>query len=148
MTIYKCGSCGFHDPMQQVCQLTRSQGWNPQDYCSKHKPITDLACDKCGTPVLSPIIDDRRILCPNCNAKLNSCFFCSWNKGCAFDENTTLPKTVQQQIQHGPQIFITEVRNPELEKITCYQCKCYDHENSVCSRNVGNYCKNYLEEEL
>lgn len=143
----KCGTCGFHDPRQQGCQLTKTLGWSPQDYCSKHKPITGLTCDKCGAPIQTPIIDEQYILCPECNNKFNTCFFCSWNKGCAFDEDATLPKTVQQRIQNGSQIFITEVRNPDLEKITCHECKCYDHENSVCSRSVSNYCKNYKGEE-
>lgn len=145
--IYKCRTCGFYDSKQLVCQLTRSQGWNPQDYCSKHQQKTDITCDKCGHSVQASIIDDSRILCPECNQKLNTCFFCSWINHCAFDEDVTLPKTVQQKIQNGSQIFITEVRNPELEKKTCHQCKCYDTENSVCTRNIGNYCKNYEEEK-
>ena len=86
---------------------------------------------------------DNDYVCDDCLNRLGTCAVCEYQNTCDFETNpSTLPKIVQKVIRQGNAQMMTQVRNPEREKITCAAgCKCYD-KTYGCSRQDG-LCVNY-----
>lgn len=105
-----------------------------------------MQCETCGRPTeqqfLCPDGDMWHILCPNCASQLNTCAFCKKVNTCSFETDPSpLPKMIQKEFRQGPMITVTEIMNPERQKITCQNgCLCYSEEWG-CMRQF-HWCKN------
>lgn len=136
--------CGFADLKANKCSLT-GMNIKPEDcHCSNYRSKV-YKCGRCGTLLLNEIIDianpeNPHFLCDKCAPLLNTCVACKHSRKCAFDDDPSPNKIVQQQIQHGMMTQIIQIRNPEIVEKTCKAgCPCYDPENE-CMRQF-NYCE-------
>ena len=142
---HKCNTCALLEKNNNICPVLRMEVNPNEDFCSKHIKNAHV-CEACGridlTPVLVPEGEDIfHTLCRNCFPALNTCSFCLNSRDCLFETDPSpLPKIIQQQIQNGPMITVTTVKNPSRIEITCKNgCPCYDPEND-CMRQF-NYCE-------
>ena len=143
--IRKCGTCGLFNPQESTCPVLKMQVDPDKDFCSKHQ--TNLhTCETCGRIILKPIFvpegeDTYHKICGQCFGQHKTCAFCREVNSCAFETDPSpLPKLIQQQIQNGPTIIVTTVKNPERVRVTCQKgCPCYNPEND-CMRQF-NYCE-------
>ena len=142
-----CDTCGFRDADRNICLLRQIKIDPINDFCSNHKSHV-LYCEKCHNLIFEkPHFvmdgpDKHHILCHRCAAALSSCLFCNHCSTCDFETNPSpLPKIVQKQIQRGPIITVTNIKNPDRIAITCKNgCPCYHPENG-CMRQFY-YCGN------
>lgn len=138
-----CGKCALRNDQQKICQLTNLP-YESGDLACKHFCKTIPQCGTCQRrfPSLKTIMDNDYV-CDDCLNRLGTCAVCEYQNTCDFETNpSTLPKIVQKVIRQGNAQMMTQVRNPEREKITCAAgCKCYD-KTYGCSRQDG-LCVNY-----
>lgn len=144
-----CKTCGFLDPRQNVCLLTRLQVQPNKDFCSRHQEEVDK-CDFCGSPVINPYIylnEGQKIfsVCPSCKDKFSTCGTCQCKQDCAFAADKSMPDMVQKQIRQGNMVSVMTVMNPQkIEKHCKTGCVCFS-EDFGCLKENGT-CGNYKGE--
>lgn len=146
-----CGNCAMADFQRNQCRLL-GHSIGREDFCSKFT-TSILTCDNCGRPMPTNVSilcetstpGEYKNLCLNCYNLLNTCHTCENNRSCAFQEdNSGIPKVIQQQVRQGPMTVINQVMNPDLVNITCRNgCACFNEETGCCRGN--SYCDKYSE---
>lgn len=135
-----CGRCA----LGSFCGI---RGQLNLDYCSLFTKELEY-CDECGSPIIknkkSLILGDR-IICSECQKKLNTCAYCANAVLCSFEQDQSpLPKFVQKNIQRGPAMMQMNIKNPDRISITCKKgCSCWNGEE--CTREFTNWCEKYRE---
>lgn len=142
-----CGECALRAQNGVQCMLD-GRAISAEDFCSKFQKELHK-CSICGrpigtTPILEVVNDSVYETCPVCQKMFGTCQTCDRAATCDFETNPSpLPKTIQQKVQRGPMIAVTEIRNPERIRITCEKnCKCYDP-SFGCLRQMAQTCKNF-----
>ena len=141
-----CGECAFRSQDGTHCGLTNTPINPKEDFCSKLE-TSPKTCDICGQFIVGPGIIDAETtpphyICYNCLKSIKTCARCKNNTRCEFEENpSSTPKVIQQHIQQGPMVAITNVKNPQRIKETCEKlCGCFDS-TVGCLRQYGT-CAN------
>ena len=142
-----CKTCGFLDPRQNVCQLTRWQVQPHKDFCSRYQQNIEK-CDFCGSPVVNHLLylnEDQKVfyVCHSCKDRFGTCGTCKRKQDCSFTADQSMPDMVQQQIRQGNMSAVTTVMNPQkIEKHCKNGCVCYDAEIGCLKQNCGT-CGKY-----
>lgn len=149
MTSQTCNKCAYAN--QGICMGTNLPIDDlTEDFCSNFTTHLEI-CWHCGRviPKKAVIYDAHKnaSICPNCFSTYGTCTMCKKNieENCAFLMDKTLPKQVQKQIQQGPMIFVTVVKNPELIEKTCKKGCCCWSETNGCLKETSETCMNYEE---
>lgn len=144
-----CNNCALRN--QNVCTRTNLPIKNPaEDFCSNFTTHFEI-CWNCGGIISKDkVIYDpckNASICPICFSTYGTCAMCKKNtrENCAFLMDKTLPKRVQKQIQQGPMISVTVVKNPELIEKTCKKGCCCWSETNGCLKETSETCMNYEE---
>ena len=145
MEPFKCETCGLRS--DATCMLTNLQVDSNKDFCSHHT-FNLQKCAICGNGILSrAIISNGKIYCAKCAKFIDTCITCTMQAICTFETDPSpLPKMIMKQVRNGNMIMQAPIRNPEREKITCYNCPCYDAMHHNCNKSEENYnCEKYKE---
>lgn len=106
------------------------------------------SCDYCGYPkgeVIVPSNGTYYLACARCYASFYTCQACVHEANCDFETNPSpIPKIIPQEIRQGNCIVQMPIKNPERVKLTCFKCKCFNHDTLLCNREVF-YCNEYCE---
>lgn len=104
-------------------------------------------CDICGRPIAphTTIFQGNLAICAECLSQNGLCFSCACQIQCAFHNYTgPLPKTIIK-ISQIPRIGRAQIQvpNPEVEKITCHTCECWNTTEKVCNKEQFHTCGNH-----
>ena len=147
--VNKCGQCAYPKHNGGICPATNLHPNFDQSACA-HFTSELLQCKLCGNliPPSAAIYEVKNgsgitITCQSCQAQRYTCATCVQRQTCSFETDPSpLPKMIRQQIQNGPQIIVTDVRNPSRIAETCKKgCPCFDPELGCLKQN--NCCTNW-----
>ena len=146
---YSCKDCahrGTANDGSPACTLNKKLINIDKDFCSDHKVQSQYTkCYICGRAQVDFIYNfDNKLLlvCADCQKHIGTCASCNYYNQCGFKSDYSEPQFVNKTIRNGFGMIQTQVKNPNLIKKHCVNCRCGNEETCLKEEN-GDNCSSW-----